>query len=72
MYVVLIWIYRFMQSLQSDKFWQDDAFTHNNGVEVHSKIALLPLNKDGFHTIEIPEDDEAKIATIGVLKYIIR
>lgn len=67
-----MWIYCFMQSLKSDKFWQDDAFTNNNGVEVHSKIELQPLNKDGFLTIEIPEDNEAKIATIGVLKYIIR
>ncbi|WP_287579059.1 hypothetical protein [Prevotella sp.] len=41
-------------------------------MEVHSKIELQPLNKDGFQTIEIPEDNEAKIATIGVLKYIIR
>ena len=41
------------------------------GVEVHSKIELQPLNKDGFQAIEIPKDNEAKIATIGVLKYII-
>ena len=45
---------------------------NEEGVEVHSKIELQPLNKDGFETIEIPEDNEAKIATIGVLKYIIR
>ena len=45
---------------------------NEEGVEVHSKIELQPLNKDGFLTIEIPEDNEAKIATIGVLKYIIR
>ena len=38
----------------------------------YSKIELQPLNKDGFQTIEIPEDNEAKIATIGILKYIIR
>lgn len=60
-----------MQSLKSDKFWQDDAFTNNNGVEVHSKIELQPLNKDGFHTIEIPEDNEATVATIGILKDIV-
>lgn len=58
-----------MQSLKSDKFWQDDAFTNNNGVEVHSKIELQPLNKDGFHTIEIPEDNEATVATIGILNH---
>ena len=34
-------------------------------------IFMMPLNKDGFQAIEIPEDNEAKIATIGVLKYII-
>lgn len=45
---------------------------NEEGVEVHSKIELQPLNKDVFQTIEIPEDNEAKIATIGILKYIIR
>lgn len=35
-------------------------------------IFMMPLNKDGFQAIEIPEDNEAKIATIGILKYIIR
>ncbi|MDV3107453.1 hypothetical protein [Segatella copri] len=60
-----------MESLQSDKFWQDDAFTSNNGTEVHSKIELQPLNKDGFKTIEVPEDNEANLAIIGILKYII-
>ena len=33
---------------------------------------MIQLYKSGFHTLEIPEDDEAKIATIGILKYIIR
>lgn len=27
---------------------------------------MIPLNKDGFQTIKIPEDNEAKIATICV------
>ena len=33
---------------------------------------MMPLNKDGFQTIEIPEDNEANIAVVGILKYIIR
>ena len=33
---------------------------------------LQPLNKDVFQTIEIPEDNEANIAVVGILKYIIR
>lgn len=44
---------------------------NEEGVEVHSKIELQPLNKDGFKTIEVPEDNEANIAVIGILKYII-
>ena len=54
------------------KKFHSEKFVNEEGVEVHSKIELQPLNKDGFQTIEIPEDNEAKIATIGVLKYIIR
>lgn len=53
------------------KFYSEKT-VNEEGVEVHSKIELQPLNKDGFQTIEIPEDNEAKIATIGILKYIIR
>ena len=45
---------------------------NEEGVEVHLKIELQPLNKDGFQTIEIPEDNEANIAVVGILKYIIR
>lgn len=33
---------------------------------------MIQLYKSVFQTIEIPEDNEAKIATIGILKYIIR
>ena len=54
------------------KKFHSEKTVNEEGVEVHSKIELQPLNKDGFQTIEIPEDNEAKIATIGVLKYIIR
>jgi len=32
---------------------------------------MIPLNKDVFQAIEIPKDNEAKIAIIGILKYII-
>lgn len=35
-------------------------------------IFMMLLNKDGFQTIEIPEDNEANIAVVGILKYIIR
>ena len=54
----------------SSRYFSEER--NEEGVEIHSKIELQPLNKDGFQTIEIPEDNEAKIATIGVLKYIIR
>ena len=47
-------------------------FRHYFLSRTEVKIELQPLNKDGFQTIEIPEDNEVKIATIGVLKYIIR
>ena len=53
------------------KKFHSEKTVNEEGVEVHSKIELQPLNKDGFQAIEIPEDNEAKIATIGVLKYII-
>lgn len=54
------------------KKFHSEKTVNEEGVEVHSKIELQPLNKDGFQAIEIPEDNEAKIATIGILKYIIR
>lgn len=54
------------------KKFHSEKTMNEEGVEVHSKIELLPLNKDGFQTIEIPEDNEANIAVVGILKYIIR
>lgn len=53
------------------KKFHSEKTVNEEGVEVHSKIELQPLNKDGFQAIEFPEDNDAKIATIGVLKYII-
>ena len=53
------------------KKFHSEKTVNEEGVEVHSKIELQPLNKDGFKTIEVPEDNEANIAVIGILKYII-
>ena len=53
------------------KKFHSEKTVNEEGVEVHSKIELQPLNKDGFQAIEF-QDNEAKIATIGILKYIIR
>ena len=54
------------------KKFHSEKTVNEEGVEVHSKIELQPLNKDGFQTIEILEDNEANIAVVGILKYIIR
>ena len=54
------------------KKFHSEKTVNEEGVEVHLKIELQPLNKDGFQTIEIPEDNEANIAVVGILKYIIR
>lgn len=53
------------------KKFHSEKTANEDGIEVHSKIELQPLNKDGFKTIEVPEDNEANIAVIGILKYII-
>ena len=54
------------------KKFHSEKTANEDGIEVHSKIELQPLNKDGFKTIEVPEDNEANIAVVGILKYIIR
>lgn len=53
------------------KKYYSEKIVNEDGVEVHSKIELQPLNKDDFKTIEIPEDKEVNVAVIGILKYII-
>ena len=53
------------------KKYHSEKIVNEDGVEVHSKIELQPLNKDDFKTIEIPEDKEVNVAVIGILKYII-
>lgn len=53
------------------KKFHSEKTANEDGIEVHSKIELQPLNKVGFKTIEVPEDNEANIAVIGILKYII-
>ena len=53
------------------KKYHSEKIVNEDGVEVHSKIELQPLNKDDFKTIEIPEDKEVNVVVIGILKYII-
>ena len=53
------------------KKYHGEKTVNEDGVEVHSKIELQPLNTKGFKNIEIAEDSETQYATIGILKYII-
>jgi len=53
------------------KKYHSEKTLNEDGVEVHSKIELQPLNAKGFKNIEISEDAETQYATIGILKFII-
>ena len=53
------------------KKYHGEKTVNEDGVEVHSKIELQPLNTKDFASIEIPENAETQYATIGILKFII-
>lgn len=53
------------------KKYHSEKMVNEEGVEVHSKIELQPLNTKDFQFIEIPDNAETQYATIGILKYII-
>lgn len=53
------------------KKYHSEKMVNEEGVEVHSKIELQPLNTKNFQFIEIPDNAETQYATIGILKYII-
>lgn len=52
------------------KKYHSEKVVDENGVEVHRKIELLPLNTNGFSPIEIAKDSEESFSTIGILKYV--
>ncbi len=52
------------------KKYHSERVVDENGVEVHQKIELLPLNTNGFAPIDIAKDSEECFSTIGVLKYV--
>lgn len=53
------------------KKYHSEKMVNEDGVEVHSKIELQPLNAKGFKTIVLQNDVETQYATIGVLKFVI-
>ena len=53
------------------KKYHSEKTVNEDGVEVHSKIELQPLNTNGFKTIVLQNDMEIQYATIGILKFII-
>lgn len=53
------------------KKYHSEKMVNEEGMEVHSKIELQPLNTKDFQFIEIPDNAETQYTTIGILKYII-
>ena len=51
------------------KKYHSEKMVNEEGVEVHSKIELQPLNTKDFQFIEIPDNAETQYATIGILIY---
>lgn len=52
------------------KKFHSEKSINEDGMVVHQKIELRPLNTNGFAPIEIPENSEECISTIGILKYV--
>ena len=53
------------------KKYHSEKTVNDDGVEVHSKVELQPLNTKDFTPIDIPEDAEEQYSTIGILKFVI-
>ena len=53
------------------KKYHSEKVLGEDGVMVHSKVVLQPLNTASFAPIVIAEDSESQLTTIGVLKYVI-
>lgn len=53
------------------KKYHSEKAVNEDGKTLHTKVELQPLNTDGFTAIEIHEDTDTLLATIGILKYVI-
>ena len=53
------------------KKYHSEKSINEDGMVVHTKIELRPLNTNGFVPIEMPEDSEENFSTLGILKYVI-